>query len=110
MASKHVVVFVTAANVAEAKKIANEILKRKFAACANIVKGVDSSYWWHGKIERSTEIMVIMKTQSRLTEKLIRAVKKLHSYEVPEIIAVPIVSGSPDYLKWIDESVSTTRP
>jgi periplasmic divalent cation tolerance protein len=110
MENKYIAVFVTAANISEAKKIAAEVLHNKLAACANIVKGVESSYWWRGKIEKSYEAMVIMKTRGRLMKKLTLAVKKVHSYSVPEIIAVPIASGSPDYLKWIDESVGATRP
>ncbi len=101
----YVNVFVTAPSEAEARKIADSVLNKKLAACASIIKGVSSSYWWQGKIERSSETLIIMKTKSKHVRKLIDEIKFLHSYSVPEIIALPIVDGNPDYLKWINESV-----
>jgi periplasmic divalent cation tolerance protein len=98
-------VFVTAPSAAEAEKIAGSVLKKRLAACASIIKGVSSSYWWQGKIERSNETLIIMKTKSMLAQKLTDEIKMIHSYSVPEIIVLPIVGGNPDYLKWIYESV-----
>ena len=106
MKDRCVSVFVTAPGANEAKKIAARVVGGKLAACASIIGGLDSSYWWKGKIEHSCEVLIIMKTRASLMEKLVMAVKKEHSYRVPEIIAVPITHGNRDYLKWIEESVA----
>jgi periplasmic divalent cation tolerance protein len=100
-----VVVFVTAPSVREAKNIASAVLNKKLAACANMLNGVYSHYWWKGKIEHSREVLIIMKTRQNMFKRLAAEVKKNHSYEVPEIIALPIVAGSAYYLEWIDESL-----
>jgi len=105
MANEYLAVFVTAVDMKEAGKIADAVLKNRLAACANVIEGMKSSYWWKGKIEKSSEVLIIMKTKLSLMKKLSSVVKKAHSYEVPEITALPIVDGSPEYLKWIDESV-----
>ncbi|MDO8735219.1 MAG: divalent-cation tolerance protein CutA, partial [Elusimicrobiota bacterium] len=80
---------------------ASVIVKERIVACVNIVKKIESIYWWQGKIEKSTETLLIMKTKILLVKKLIKKVKALHSYTVPEIIFLPIIDGNPDYLKWI---------
>jgi periplasmic divalent cation tolerance protein len=104
--NKYIVVFVTAPNKLEAKKISAAVLNKKLAACANMLSGIDSHYWWRGKIERAREVLIIMKTSRKLFARLAAEVKKNHSYEVPEIIALPIIVGSKDYLKWIGESIA----
>jgi periplasmic divalent cation tolerance protein len=101
----YVVVFVTAASHAEARRIARAVVTQRLAACVNICAGVESHYRWRGKIEEARECLLIMKTERRLVSALTAAVKQLHSYEVPEIIALPITAGSKDYLKWITESL-----
>ena len=105
MESDYLNVYVTAPNPEEAKKIAASVLENRLAACASLIEGVNSAYWWRGKIEKATEVLIIMKTKRALAEELFKAVRKIHSYSVPEIIAVPITLGDPEYLKWIDESV-----
>jgi len=100
---KYAVVFVTAANKKEARKIADGIVKEHLVACVNIVEKIESIYWWQGKIEKSMEMLLIMKTKISLAKKLIKKVKALHSYVVPEIIFLPIIEGNPDYLKWINK-------
>lgn len=100
---KYVVVFVTASNSKEARKIASVVVKERLVACANIVKKIESIYWWQGKIEKSQEMLLIMKTKISLAKKLIKKIKALHSYTVPEIIFLPIIDGNPDYLKWIEK-------
>ncbi len=100
---KYAVVFVTAANLKEAKKIASVVVKERLVACVNIVKKIESIYWWQGKIEKSAEVLLIMKTKISLAKKLIKKVKSLHSYKVPEIIMFPIIAGNPDYLKWMED-------
>ena len=99
------VIFITASNAAEAGNIAASLVKEKLAACANVVGGVSSTYWWKGNIETADEVLVIAKSKTALVEKIIERVRQLHSYEVPEIIALPIESGNKAYLQWIEESV-----
>ncbi|MCX5781185.1 MAG: divalent-cation tolerance protein CutA [Elusimicrobia bacterium] len=101
---ENIVIFITCANLKEAEKISKQLLEKKLTACANLVRGVSSRYWWKGKIQKSNEIMLIMKSRKRLFKKIISEVKKNHSYEVPEIIALPIIAGNPEYLEWIKES------
>jgi periplasmic divalent cation tolerance protein len=103
--SDHVVVFVTAPSAAEAESIATRLLERKLIACANLLPGVTSLFWWEGQRDRAEEAMVVMKTRRDLVDQLTAAVIETHSYEVCEVIALPIVAGSEAYLKWIDESV-----
>lgn len=101
----HIVVFITASTKKEAKAIAQALIKRKLAACVNIVAKVDSLFWWQGKVDRAAEALLIVKTKKQLLPGLIRQVKALHSYTCPEIIALPIVWGEKGYLEWIDASV-----
>ncbi len=100
----NVVIFVTAANKKEAEKIASTLIEKKLAACVNIIENVNSLFWWQGKVDRLKEALLIVKTRRTLMNKLIKKVKSLHSYAVPEIIALPIVSGDKKYLQWINES------
>ncbi|OGS36382.1 MAG: hypothetical protein A2293_16805 [Elusimicrobia bacterium RIFOXYB2_FULL_49_7] len=99
------VIFITASNDAEAGNIASSLVAEKLAACANIIRGVSSTYRWKGKIETADEVLIIAKSKTALVEKIIERVRQLHSYEVPEIIALPIESGNKAYLQWIEESV-----
>jgi len=99
----HAVILITAPNPEEGQKIAEALVAEKLAACVNLVEKVSSIYWWQGKVERDTETLLIVKTQWALVDQLIARVKELHSYTVPEVIALPIERGNPDYLKWIDE-------
>ncbi|MCW4008253.1 MAG: divalent-cation tolerance protein CutA [Candidatus Bathyarchaeota archaeon] len=99
----YVVVVVTAANRQEAEKIAQQLLKEKLIACANIIGPVSSYFHWSGKIENAEEYLMLMKSRRDLFGKLADAVKALHSYEVPEIIALPIVDSSKSYLAWLDD-------
>ncbi len=98
-----IVVLITAPNDDEAGMISEILVEERLIACANRLP-VRSIYRWREKIEDDAEILLLCKTKKELLDKLIERVKELHSYEVPEIIAVPIVGGSDDYLKWVDES------
>mgnify|MGYP001566034037 FL=1 len=100
----HIVVFVTAGSEKEAKKLALGLLKEKLAACVNIIDGVRSHFWWQGKIDKAKEALLIIKTRKALFNKLLKKVKSLHSYAVPEILALPVISGNKKYLDWIDDS------
>lgn len=98
-----IVVYITVPTEEEALRIAKTIVEERIAGCVNIVKGIRSIYQWQGKIEDDAELLMIIKTQRHLFEPLKRRVKELHSYTVPEIIALPIIKGSEDYLKWLKE-------
>jgi len=97
------VIFITAPNRREANRIARELLKHKLAACVNIIGNVGSLFRWQGKIDSAKETLLIIKSRRALLNKLIKQVKSIHSYEVPEIIALPIIGGDKKYLKWISE-------
>ncbi len=107
MLGTYIVVLVMTPSREEAEKIARRLLEEKLAACINIVGDVKSLFWWQGRIDEASEALMIIKTRLDLLEKLIETVRKLHSYTVPEIIALPIIAGHADYLKWIDESVKS---
>ncbi|MFA5119073.1 MAG: divalent-cation tolerance protein CutA [Candidatus Omnitrophota bacterium] len=98
------VALVTASNKEEAQKIASGLVESRLVACVNIVDSVRSVFRWQGKIDRAAEALLVIKTRKALIKKLIKKVKSLHSYEVPEIIALPIIDGSKEYLEWINES------
>ena len=100
----YIVVLITASSREEAQKIASGVLADKLAACANILENVESHFWWQGKLDQAKETLVILKTRKALFNKLTQKIKSLHSYEVPEIIALPIISGNKAYLDWIDDS------
>ena len=90
----------------EAKKLARLVLKEKLAACVNIIKGVDSLFWWEGKIDRAEEFLLIAKTARVRLDELTATVKEIHGYEVPEIVALPLIGGSGEYLDWLRGEVS----
>ncbi len=98
-----IVVFITVSSEDEAAKIAKALVENKLAGCVNIIKNIRSIYSWQGKIEDEPEVLMIAKTQKHLFDSLMKRVKELHSYTVPEIIALPIIEGSKDYLKWLKE-------
>jgi periplasmic divalent cation tolerance protein len=104
--SGHIVVFITAPSVDEADKIADVLVGQRKAACVNIVPQVRSRFWWQGKIESEEEALLIVKTRSELLDEVIGLVKANHSYEVPEVVALPIAGGNEDYLNWLDEETS----
>ena len=93
---------VTAPSKQEAEKIAQHLLKEKLIACANIIGPVSSLFHWSGKTEKAGEYLILLKSRRDLFEKLSEAVKALHSYEVPEILALPVVDGSKAYLDWME--------
>lgn len=102
----HFVVLVTCAGAAEARRIARAVVESRLAACVNILPGtVTSIYRWKGRVESARERLILIKTSKKRLARLRAAVERLHSYDVPEFIALPIASGSPAYLKWIEESL-----
>ncbi|MDP2939693.1 MAG: divalent-cation tolerance protein CutA [Candidatus Omnitrophota bacterium] len=99
----NVLIIISCANKKEAEKIAQAAIKKKLAACANIIEGVSSKFWWQGKIDNANEILIFLKTKRLLFKKIAKLVKSMHSYDVPEIIALPIIAGERDYLRWLSE-------
>jgi periplasmic divalent cation tolerance protein len=99
------IVFSTASDKDEANSLVERLVGEKLVACANVIDGVSSTYWWRGKIERASEVIIVMKTSREKLDRLIDRIRELHSYEVPEIIAVPIERGLPEYLGWIRGSL-----
>ena len=105
-----IVVLVTCGSAKEARRIARAVVQQRMAACANIVATpVQSVYRWKGRVESAKEFLLIIKTTQARFAKLKAEVKRLHSYDVPEIIALPIAAGGIDYLNWISESVKVPR-
>ena len=103
MEYSQVVVFITIDTPENAQKLADKILTARKAACVNIILKVSSQYWWQGKIEKADEVMLVVKTRAALLDELITLVQQNHPYTVPEIIALPIIGGNPDYLAWIEK-------
>ena len=106
-AADAIVVLVTAGNEEEAEKLARLLLEQQKIACANIVPRVRSLYHWEGKIESDDECLMVMKTVGKALPDIVRIVKEHHSYDVPEVIALPITGGSEDYLEWLAGEVTT---
>lgn len=106
-ASNMRIVFVMAGGEEEAARIGRALVEEHLAACANIVGPVRSIYRWRGAIEDAREFMLIIKTQARLFDRLAHRVKELHSYEAPEIVALPLAAGWKPYLQWILQSTET---
>ena len=110
VAGKYLAVLVTCATLTEARRIARTVVSKRLAACVNIVLSpVESFYTWKGKLEKAREYLLVMKTTAKRLAALEEDVKRLHSYDVPEFIAVPIAEGSAKYLSWLDDSVTMPR-
>jgi periplasmic divalent cation tolerance protein len=97
-----IVILITTSGEEEAHKIAELLVNGRKAACVNIVPKVDSLFWWKGTLDSARESLLLIKTKASLFPEIVELVKRTHSYEVPEIIALPIIAGSEDYLKWLD--------
>lgn len=100
--SEPLVVLMTAGSQEEAEKIAASLVRTMLAACVNIIPGITSVYRWEDEIQRDQEWLLLAKTRRDILDELARHVKELHSYDVPEVIALPIVGGSEAYLRWLN--------
>lgn len=98
------IVLVTCASLQQARKIGRSVVEKKLAACANIMPRIESIYRWKGRLEQSREVLLLFKTTAARLRPLEREVKRIHTYEVPEFIALPLASGSQAYLKWIEQN------
>ncbi len=104
-----IIVLTTTSSKEEAENIARELLERKLVACVNIIDGVKSLFWWEGRIDEAREALMIIKTRVERINGIIKTIKEKHSYQVPEIIVLPILAGLPEYLQWIDKTVIMER-
>jgi periplasmic divalent cation tolerance protein len=101
--SAHLVVLITTGSLEEGHSIARALVEERLAACVNILSPIQSIYRWEGKVQEDREVLLLVKTTPQMLDALSLRVKQLHSYEVPEIIALQVVAGSSDYLDWIDD-------
>ncbi|KAL6075250.1 CutA divalent cation tolerance [Balamuthia mandrillaris] len=106
---KFSVAFVTTNSMQQAEEVSDALLEAGLVACVNIVPGITSKYVWQGKIQKDTELLLVIKTRTNLLDQVISTVKAKHSYEVPEVISLPIQKGNPPYLKWLEESTTAMR-
>jgi len=103
---ENVVIYITTGTDEEAREVAQVLLEKRKAACVNILPRVSSIFWWQDKLDSAQEILLIVKTKASLVNEIVRLVREVHSYDVPEIIALPIVGGNRDYLEWIGNEVT----
>ena len=96
-----IIIFITAPTSDKANEIAHALVHERLAACATIIPQITSIYWWEGKLCRDEEVMILAKSQKALFPEIMNRVQSLHSYEVPEIVSIPIVDGLPAYLDWL---------
>lgn len=102
---EYIIVLITTPNKKSAEKIAQILIEKKLAGCVNIVSSLDSIYHWKGKIEKGKEFLLIIKSKKELFKLLAKEIKKIHPYEVPEIISLDITQGDQPYLEWLKNSV-----
>ena len=105
MATDALIVFCTFPTMEEARRVIRELVELNLIACGNIFPGIESIYRWKGVVETSAEALAILKTTEESFDQLQVEFKSRHSYEVPELVAIPIAAGLPNYLKWIHENV-----
>jgi periplasmic divalent cation tolerance protein len=103
--SRHVLVLVTAPDLKTARALAKTVLEAKLVACANLVPRIESHYWWQGKLERSAEVLMLMKTTRAHLKVLEETILTQHPYDTAEFVVLPLAAGSARYLAWIDDSV-----
>jgi len=101
-------VLTTAGSDAQAESIARALVERRVAACVNIVHGVCSVFRWKGEVTREEEKLLLIKTSNTMLDRVGETIRELHSYETPELIALPVEDGDPDYLEWLSESLKAT--
>ena len=98
-------VLTTVKNKIDARRMAEKLVSEKLAACVSVIPNVTSVYRWRGRVERAKEVMLVAKTSAKKLDRLIHRIKELHSYKIPEILALQVKRGSPEYLKWLEESL-----
>jgi len=103
------VVLVTAPNEEAGEFLARELVQERLAACGNVIPGLVSVYWWEGAVERDDEVLVLLKTTEERVEDLIERAKELHSYDVPELLALPVIAGDGEYAQWVADETTAAR-
>ena len=103
---KYIVVLVTCPTQTVARRIASHLIRHHLAACVNLLPGVESVFWWKGRVDRCRESLLVIKTTTARLKRLKQSVISLHPYDVPEVIALPLAAGHQPYLRWIDSSTS----
>lgn len=106
---KDLFVYITAADITEARSIGRIILENRLAGCINILPGMESMYWWEGEMEKAEEVVLIAKTQAIYLDELTALVKKHHSYACPCVVAIPVGPGNPDYFEWLEDNLRKKR-
>jgi periplasmic divalent cation tolerance protein len=104
-----IVVLATCGNPKQAEELSKSLVEKRLAACVNSLAGMTSWYWWENKLTRDQEILLVIKSSRAKFAELEKEIYRLHSYAVPEVIALPIVEGSENYLNWIDESLKSAQ-
>jgi periplasmic divalent cation tolerance protein len=104
--AERIVVTVACGSLEEARKIARALVEQRLAACVQIVPGVESVYRWQGEVETANEVLMVAKTNVACWDGLVALVRKMHSYEVPEILAVPVVQALAAYCDWMDAQLA----
>jgi periplasmic divalent cation tolerance protein len=99
--SEYIVILVTASSEKEAETIAEDLVRSRLVACANLIKGIRSIYRWEGNVQKDDEVLLVMKGRSSGFGRIEKRVRELHSYDVPEVVALPVLKGSPPYLEWL---------
>ena len=105
-----VIVYTTCGNITEAESIARNLIDNRLAACVNVVPGLLSYYRWQGKVENDVELLLMIKTAGNLIDEVRNALETLHSYDLPEMIVLPIIGGSQNYLEWLEQEVQPEPP
>jgi len=106
---EYIQVTTTTASKEDAQRIARALVERRLAACVQVIGPIESTYWWKGKIESAQEWLCVAKTRARFYKRVEKAIKEMHPYEVPEIVAVEIREGSEEYLRWVHEELRLDR-
>lgn len=107
--SEYIQVFTTTNEREIAEKIAEHLIQKRLAACIQIIGPITSQYWWEGKITKDSEFLIIAKTKVDRYPEVEKAIKDVHNYTVPEILAVPVIAGNLDYLHWLNEELEKTQ-
>jgi len=103
----YVFAYITAQDLSEAELIGGTLVEKKLAACVNIFTHMQSMYMWEGKMEKSREVVIIAKTADKLKDRLLDQVKKIHSYDCPCVVFLPVEGGNPEFLQWIDDQTAS---
>lgn len=107
--TEYIQVITTTEKKTDAEKIAEVLVEKKLAGCVQIIGPISSIYWWEGKMERADEWLCLIKTTKTMYEDLESAIRKIHPYKVPEILAIPVVAGNKNYLSWLDSVLEKTQ-